>query len=190
MLSSAGQTSPPPIAPDQLLGELFESVKDVLPDETQRRYGLPMTLLHTEKVSKDDGSRSGSGPRPQKARAGIVTSVHSRRVGVVSVPCRLIAGHVGGNVYEIQCSVDDDANTWEYAESSSDSRARPLAVLAERIITFCLSTIEKRTGRILLKSCGAAPTNGPSDDDTTADDPAGERLLPEADVLFLPSNGA
>lgn len=171
-----GRTPTPPIAQNQFLRGLLHCLKEALPQESRQRYGLPIALRHTETFpAKAEGSenraRNGQASEP---RAGLETDIYCHSIDLVVSSLRLTVGHVGGNVYEIHSSLEEESDTW--ACGVSDSKVQPrMPLLGKKMSTFCLSVIEKKTGRLILKQFGEPPSA-----DSTGSNRPNANLLPEA----------
>ena len=183
MHTCSGQTSPPPIAPGQLLAQLLESFKEALHVESRQRYGLPIALRHTEKLPEEDSGRRVNGRTTREPYAALVTDVCCRPIDLVAVPLRLVASHVGGNVYEIRCSIQEQSSKWAYADCVSAPRRRTIA-LGKKIATFCLSVIETHLGRLILEKLGG--TDDSSENDRSQQrDPSDAQAAPRMDTRLL-----
>lgn len=160
---SSRPTPPPPSAPGRLLQELLDGFKAALRQEGLRRYGLTIILERAEKLVREDGRRGNRTWTAQadEHRASLVADICCRSIDFVVSPLRLVVSHVGGNVYEIRGSLEGESSKWAYALCGSQSQPRMLS-LGKKMAAFCLSVIEHKLGRRILKQLGKTATNGDS----------------------------
>jgi hypothetical protein len=134
--------SAPNPAPDRLTDVLYRSLESALIKQCARRYDAGMGLRR-DRVSAD----------------GTKMRMHLRCRGLARMPVRVVVTHVGGNVYDVLCAVEDGgARRFSYSRpGEGGTRLSYAPALGEKVATFLLSELEKRLGRMLLKG----PTRPP-----------------------------
>jgi hypothetical protein len=72
---------------------------------------------------------------------------------------RVVVTHVGGNVYDVLCAVEDGGSRrFSYSRPGEGGTAVSYApALGEKVATFLLGELEKRLGRMLLKGPARPP---------------------------------
>ena len=130
-------------ASDRLMGVLYRSLESALTKQCARRYDAGLRL-RCGRVSSD----------------GTKMRIHLHCRGLAQMPVRVVVSHVGGNVYDVLCAVEDgSARRFSYSRPGEGGTSLSYApALGEKVATFLLGELEKRLGRMLLKG----PTRPPS----------------------------
>lgn len=123
-------------APNRITDVLYRSLESALVKQCARRYDAGVRLQR-ERVSSDG----------TKMRIRI----HCR--GLAQMPVRVVVTHVGGNVYDVLCAVEDGGSRrFSYSRPGEGGTELSYApALGEKVATFLLGELEKRLGRMLLK---------------------------------------
>lgn len=116
---------------------VYRSLETALEELCSERYGLPLVLNRED----DDASE----PTWMK--------VQVERRGVVHMPADIAVSHVGGNIYDVRCTVDEGpSNRYSYCVPGY---AEPASVRAPRLgqhlARFLLDELERKLGRQELR---------------------------------------
>ena len=129
-------------APRSVLNVVYRSLETALTRQFARRYDAGLLLRLVDR--SDDGRRMD-------------LRIHCR--GLMEMSVDFVATHVGGNVYDVLCTVENEASRrFSYSLPRRTGAVLSHApYLGREIATFLLDQLEKRLGRLLLRS----PTGPP-----------------------------
>ena len=134
--------SPRSAVPRSILDVVYRSLERAFTRQCGRRYdaGLPVRLV--------DRSEDG---RTMDLR------IDGR--GLVEVSVQFVATHVGGNVYDVHCTIDPETSRrFSYCHPSQTGTVLShVPYLGREIATFLLDELEKRLGRRLLRNAPGLP---------------------------------
>ena len=141
----------PPAPPSQITDALLQGLAPIIEGLCRSRYGAPIHLHIQESESPD-----------------ATTQIELIRAPLLHVDAVLTVHHVGGNVYDVQITVyDDAATTRSFTHCVSEATPPPVpSHLIREIAFFLLDTTERLLGRRLLREHVDAPsltTQRPSD---------------------------
>lgn len=127
----------PLISPDRIADVLGASLESIFADLCVTRYGGPVQLRRVA---------------PTTSLAPTIGFV-LERPGLLRLRADFTVRHVGGNVYDVQGTLDDGTTrSFTYSLPDTLPPRRPLApYLAHDIATFLLDATERHLGRRLLR---------------------------------------
>jgi hypothetical protein len=142
-------SSPAPISTEGLLKALVQTVRGALREKSMEDYNLAVEVAQSERVRSaraDDEERS-------------VTNLRLVCLDRISIPVQLAVTHVGGNVYNIQCSVTDGrSEDWSYTSCSKKAQTEKTGPIGRRVTTFLRDALDRHSGRLFLAELGDLST--------------------------------
>lgn len=128
----------PSVSPRRIIDVLAVNLETAFDNLCTHRYGGPVSLERTEP------------PAPAAVTARF--RLHSANVPEVCVD--FFIRHVGGNVYDLQGTIEDGpSRTFTYSLPDSDVDQVPQApFLAREVSSFLLDALERRVGNDLLRT--------------------------------------
>ena len=128
---------------NRVLGMLFRSLETALTRQFARRYDAGIAL-RPDRQSEDEAKMQ----------------VHLLCQGRVDVPVQIEVHHVGGNVYDVKCAVENGGSRQfvHCFRTHKDRNAfRCAPALKRKMTLFLLEELEKKYGRKLLRTLGSPP---------------------------------
>lgn len=129
--------SSPVARPREIVDVVYRSVETAMADECSERYEVPVVLNRAdEKVDAPSG-----------------LGVRVERRGVVGMPAEIAVSHVGGNIYDIRCTIEEGPSSHHSYSlpGSSDPRRARAPRLGESLARFLLDELERKVGREQLR---------------------------------------
>lgn len=138
--SSASSATP---SQGQLSDALYQSLETALTRQCARRYNVGIVLRCPKEATEDD---------PE-------LKVRVECPGLTQMPVRLTVSHAGGNVYDVTCSVEEgDSHRFSYSlPGRTEAQVSCASHVGEDLATFLRGELERRLGRMLLRSSAASP---------------------------------
>lgn len=135
--NATGVPSSRVLHPRKIADVVYRSLESAMAEECSERYEVPVILNRADK--KTD--------KPSWVRLRV------ERRGMVRMPAEIAVSHVGGNIYDIRCSVDagpSSHHSYSLPGSSNPQSARAPR-LGENLARFLLNELERKVGREQLR---------------------------------------
>lgn len=140
-MMSRSRTRPPtrvrPFPSSEILDLIYRGLETALREQCARRYDIPLSL-HRLDSSEEEPASSG---------------LRLERRGLIHLVARLTVSYVGGNVYDVRCSIEDGP-TCRHSYSlpgNETQRSTQAPQLSATLIRFLLDELERQVGRQRLR---------------------------------------
>lgn len=123
-----------PVPPDRVADVVYRSLDVALPQKCADRHSVDVTVTRPDEET----------PVHMQVQCG----------DLFEMTVRVSVEHVGGNVYDVQCTIEDEV--WcQFTYSCPEEVAPPLPVsprLGEKCAAFVLDELERRLGQWHLRN--------------------------------------
>lgn len=123
-----------PVPPDRVANVISRSLEEALPQQCADRHSVDVTVTRPDEKM----------PVAMQVECG----------DLFEMTVRVSAEHVGGNVYDVHCTIEDEASC-QLTYSCPEEAAPPLPLcprLGEISAAFVLDDLERRLGRWHLRN--------------------------------------
>lgn len=140
-MTSQSHTRPVPssrvLRPSEIVNVVYRSLDTALAEVCAHRYEVPLILRR----ANDDAEATPS------------LRVQIERRGIAQLPANIRVSHVGGNIYDVRCAVENGP-TEQYSYSlpgHANPRQAQAPQLGKNLAGFLLDELERRVGRQRLR---------------------------------------
>lgn len=140
-MTSRSHTRPLPssrvLRPSEIVNVVYRSLENAVAELCAHRYEVPLMLRRTDEDVEDTSS----------------LHVQIERRGIAHLPAKILVSHVGGNIYDVRCAVEDgplEQYSYSLPGHANPNRAQA-PQLGKSLAGFLLDELERRAGRQRLR---------------------------------------